>query len=597
MKLDAMLSNPALAAKYGMYGGGALDTLKNIVMAPIESVKKIGQMGAAVIITVVVLLLVAGLVGWYISCKGLGVVEGLSASGAWMGAPPSSDTYGYSLFNIDGTDSADISYDPMGRPIRDTVTNYIAGLQTAEFRKRQAQGDSEAFNPNAVVRGEEGFVDGDKLLMDSEGVVLQESMNDPVGDTLGIAPPLLPSQGYEGMANGGNIYGNILATNRASSLVPSATAAGENDWQTAVFERKAKKLFNHNQENMANVGPFLTISNVGASEFSPNVDQFVNTKRSPRRTTYEHYSNKAAPGMVQTLSSKGVNFNNPYIGDEVGYNPYPVPSAPITGNLRMRPQNWLQMQKKKVTNEEGFGLSAYHSVGASGPHGYSTGGYGSSGANIVTPMAYTSDQAKFLSVYDNNQDANVIEKDCDANGRCKIEFVGGPDNKGQLLNLVYELSKGERKQLQNLIQKYTVYQLDAPARISQLEKKKQLSAIDTGLTFSAADQRELSDLKSFMSKKSNAKDIKLYNELVQKAAVRLTQKQYLIPDYPPYNACKVKPGLRYYGPSGNLKRLTKFVPSNSCDYGDSANALGYNDPQLSPTTQDKLADAVGSLQN
>jgi hypothetical protein len=516
---DLMLKNPSLGGK--MLLGGADNSKVYMIIAAI----------------VVVILIGLG-VYWYMYMHDK-KEQMTSSSGAFIGVGPSADTYGYGLFNVDGTESSDISHDPFGRPIRSANVDYIAGLQTAEFHKRmQDPNQKEFFDPRAVVEGRENFVEWS----DRDGVVLEEAMRDnAVGRTLGIAPSVVPRENMTNNRKKNSIYGKILDLNRRSSVVPSASAAGENEWQTALFQAQAKDLFKHrrqdkNMENMADVGPlsdnvsqYLSLQNIGAGQFAPDVELFKEMKKT-KRGSYEHLTNT---GRVDVLPDTGVQFYNPYIGQEPAYNPYEVPSAPAIANLRARPQ------KKKSKLIEKFGVKPSHKT-----YPYPT-KYTSqhTGANRgVRPSPYTTRQVQFQTAF---------------------------DPEGQALAAVSELSESERRELKALTEKYSVMQLDARNLIKNLRQKKSLAAKRQDVKFTAANQQTLEELIKFVNE--HGTDIDRWNELIQKSRLSLAKKQYIRPTHIPQNACRVHPGLRYYGRTGELRRKTKFVPSNSCNYMDYKN--------------------------
>jgi len=546
LDLGLMLKNPSLGGKVLFGGAGEWESFKNNMV-----------IGGAVFVTV--LLLVIALC-WF-TCLG-NKSERFAPSGAFHGVGPSTSTFGYGLFNNDGTQSSNIANDPFGRPIKDTVTNYIAGLQTAEFRKKVRDGEAEQFDPNAVVDGRENFAEWS----DADGIVLEESMvetpitGNVLGHTYGIAPPLPPS---ESMANTNNgIYGKIYNLNRRSSVVPAASFAGENEWQSALFQSQAKKLFRDKEEqksmeNMADVGPaavdnvgqYISLQNVGAGEFSPNVETFKEMKRT-KRSTYEHFNQM--PGTVPVLPSVGVQFNNPYIGHEVAFNPYIMPADPAIANLRLP-----ALKKKPIS--EGFGETSSHKI-YSYPHKYNAqySGYN----QYIRPRPYTGD---------------------------KVKFQSGFSKKGEVLNAIYKLSSSERQELKSISQKYTRYQLDSRMRIQGLQNKKKLAAKNNNVMFTAADGAELKNLQEFINK--HGTEIDRFNNLVQKASMKLSQTQYVSPLHIPANACRVNPGLRYYGPAGKLRRLTKFVPANACNYSD-FKKIGSAYTNLSDSDLLKVGDAM-----
>jgi len=588
MKFGQILSNPNLGGKV-LLGGG-------INWASIFNGQE-GNIGIAVIAFVSIFILVIALC-WF-TCFGRNK-EGMSQMGAGMGVPPSTDTFGYGLFNRDAVQPADADSDPMGHSIEGTARQHAEAAQTAIFHRKEAQhAGIEGFDPDAWVSGQEDYVDYEKE------VPLQELFADPLTKTLGYAPAVVP---IEGMADEGD-SAYVLARDTKiydPIVVPSASRVGEGQWITALGTAKIKKAFAHRaqekaMENMADVGPTVSIQNVGTPVFGLEEDkpgqlEAYRNMKVPKRSRYsrsEHMVNPnlcAREGEVKLLSGRGVNPNSVNIGHHVGYNPFCDPPAPVVGNLRLAGRRF----HAKEGAQEGFGLAGYHkkkgylgSLGGSLPRGNS---YDNLGVD-ATNMAYTTDKVKFLSMFDNKDLAHVIEDKCDEHGRCDIKYVGGPKSKGKMLNMIYQLSPTERKELKDISKKYTRYQLNSRSRIAALVNKKKVAGTNANITFTAVDERELSNLQKFINE--NGPEIDRFQTLSEKAAVRLSQKQYIVSGHAPSNACKVRPGLRYYGPSGRLQRLTKYVPANSCNYQDYASrpgaATNLNDADFA-----KVSDAVAA---
>lgn len=594
MKFGQILSNPSLGGKVLLRGGqGGIGDI-------FEGQTK--NIGIAVIAFVTVFLLVLALC-WF-TCYGdrsEGMVGGVT--GDWHGAPPSSDTFGFGLLDKFGQRNQNYGDDPMGRPIHKTVGEMGEAINTAYFRQRQAE---EGFDPNAIVAGKEDYAD-----IDPNAVQLAElfaDTGDELSPTWGYAPPMIPFAKKEGMANDEPIYdvsGNIYRSDTVLKN-PDAWPGGYNDWAVAQAERVLKRAYSEKaMENMADVGPMaaqdstrkvIPIQTVGRGVFGleetgDQLEAYRNIKV-PRRAKYEHMSN--TPDNVQLSTLLGVNNNaDSTVKWDNPYNPFPDPTRPIVSNLKPAALKY----RSDLAKEEGFGLAGYHkkkgylgSLGGTVPRGSA---YDNLGTD-VTNMPYTGDKAEFISLFQNKDLADVIEDKCDQYGRCDISYVGGPKKLGTIIDLVYQLSPSERQELKNLAGKFSRYQLNARDRIAALQQKRKMATTNHNIKYTALDTEELNNLKKFVAE--NGVEIDKFHELTEKAAVKLSQKRYIIPSHTPSNACKVPPGLRYYGPAGKLQRLTKFVPSNSCQYQDLKNlegAAAYTN--LTNADAVKISDSVASV--
>jgi len=593
MKFGHMLSNPTLGGK-ALLGGGHLfggednsfwTTLKNWLLSD-DGIKHTGK---AIICFIMVVLLVMVLC-WF-TCLG---PEGMSSvTGDWHGAPPSADTYGFGLLDKYGQRNQNYGDDPMGRPIYKTVGQMGEAVNTALFRKRQAEEGGEEFDPNAIVN-EEGFGD-----IDPEAVQLEELFadSDELSPTWGYAPPRIPLA--EGMHNDEPRYnvGGMLYRNKAVLRNPEALPPGYNDWAVARAEMALKSAYaQKDMETMADVGPMATrkvlpIHNVGRGVFGlddSELEAYSNMKV-PRRAKYEHMS-----GMIPNIKGVGVNYNAASTVKQSGYkDPFPDPMGPIVADLGSGPRFRTSVQR------ENFGLDASHkkkgylgNLGSSLPQGSAyynlASGYGT--------MPYTGDKAQFTSLFQNKEFAEVIEDQCDEDGRCRISFVGGPGKLGNIIDLVYQLSPSERKEMKYLAGKFSRYQLNSKFRLQSLKKKEALSKNkNSGVKYTALDRDEAKKLAAFI--KENGVELDRFEKLTEKAAVKLSQNRYVVPTHTPANACKVPPGLRYYGPSGRLQRISKYVPANSCNYQDYKPLAGVKSYSgLSSEEAVKIGDAINALE-
>lgn len=525
MDLSQMFSNPQLGGKvlFGGWGSGMMQEQNMLVMG---------------VVAILAVAFVLYIIWMYYPEKFDTQFYGVGPSASHI---PGEGTYGYAQA---------LTYQNQREPQELAEYQLLMNQRAADLKK-------------------EGFADTSLLMLEEFDGGYKEPQ-----DTLGYPQPIPERMTNAGCpTNTALRSGGVHEVMRRISRVPFATGEGATTHSVYQLQKARKQCRKSDTENMANIVPFIPISNT--SVVADPMEAYTNL-RQPRRTTYrEGYEGTDNALNSRRLVAQDDSPNIGMLGAPFGF--VDPTQVDLAGGLGRK---------------ENFGLNSYHKKKGSELTGYYTPSYSAGAVSNDGRVPYTSDRAQFLTLFKQNKDANVVESDCDANGRCKISFVGNPDNLGgELANLVNQLTNDERNELLALSGRYTRYQLNARERLQTLKQKQ----ANKNLTFTSSDKSEVDNLIQLL--KISGRDIDRYNVLVEKSALRLSSMQYIVPAQTPSNACQVKAGLRYYGPEGKLQRLTKFVPANACDYDDmrmltrqeqNLNGLSEGDVQ-------KIGDAVSRI--
>jgi hypothetical protein len=290
-----------------------------------------------------------------------------------------------------------------------------------------------------------------------------------------------------------------------------------------------------NLEGFNQVGPFLAGQNIGGLAINP--ETYDNIKV-PKRN--EYFIEPVSALKARAITEQDLSPNIAFMGAPFGF------------------QDPTQTDMRVKRSTERFGSSPYSSQKFGNAKSTIT-SLGTSGANIP----YTTRKARFLARYKDSTcpcNLNISDdptkqsaysqqyRECIDKNKCTI---------GTQLDAISVMNPNDTIELAELAAKYTKPQLKFIDQIAALKLKK---------TLTKAEAKELASMQSFYN--SHANDLDRIHELVANAVATLANQQYLTPSHPTSNACRVSNGLIVRDETGNIKRYSKFVPPNSCDYVD-----------------------------
>lgn len=350
--------------------------------------------------------------------------------------------------------------------------------------------------------------------------------------------------------------------------VPDATRMGATSF--------ALRNVPSSQENLVDMkNPFIPQSNVGGLAIDP--DTFMDMK-TPKRS--ENFVSPAQALQSRNITIQHVNPNIKDYGRLLGF------QDPVQTDLKVVPAN----SKEKFCEPDYIKKK--------------DGDYGLGGGN-GEGIGYTTDKVRFLATYKDancpckrkvsenaSEDAMYAQKyvDCIHENGCTI---------GNPIDAVYQLTDEEMKRLKELANKYTASQLKTRERIEQLEKLKANKIRE----LTEDEVNELDRARAFY--KEHKKDLDDLEKMVTSAIVRLKSTQYITVDKIPYNACRTTPGLLARDDSGNVTRVTNYVPQNACDYRNLSSSInsgisnnqGTSPGYVTPGINNAKIDAVFSASN